>query len=411
MTLGVHRIGQLCCAAACCIGLLLAQGCGGSPVVHEELPPCTHALDYRGALPLRGALPDTDWPRDDNGAWLDQPVASALATQLEARLRLVLAQTGAPGATVAIGGPGVGLWHRSLGLARKTPPVPADDASLFYWASVGKAYTAVLVLQSAQHATLSLDQPVSTWWPQFPEGRHITVAHLLHHTGGLNAAEFNAPPAATYQPPQAWIAAAQASGSLFCPGAYWRYSNTGYVMLGRALELSEGLSYAELLLQRVFAPLGFTHSAVIGPGALPAGLVTSHPGNQPVDDVARATPFAAGAIAARADEVLRFWQALLTGRLLPAPTVRASFATLYPMFNTSDDHYGRGVMVKEWTDAQGRRRRWLAHQGGHPGDNALVAYDPELQVYVAVSLNSDVSAVATANALLQSLQAWRELTP
>jgi hypothetical protein len=81
------------------------------------------------------------------------------------------------------------------------------------------------------------------------------------------------------------------------------------------------------------------------------------------------------------------------------------------MFDATDDHYGRGVMVKEWTDTQGRRRRWLAHQGGHPGDNAVVAYDTLLQVYVAVALNSDVSAVATANALLQTLEAWRAATP
>ena len=412
MSLSVYRLGRMCSAAACCIALLVANaGCGGTAAVHEDLPPCTHALSYRGTLPLRSALPESDWPTDDNGNWLDRPVPSALGTQLASRLQSVLAQTGAPGATVAIGGPGLGLWQRSLGLARTAPRVVADDASLFWWASVGKAYTAVLVLQSVQQAKLSLEQPVSTWWPQFPEGQHITVAHLLNHTGGLDAAEFTAPPAATYQPPEALIAKAQASGSLFCPGAYWRYSNTGYIMLGRALELTEGASYAELLQQRVFAPLGFTHSNVIGPGTLPAGLVTSHPGNQPVDDAARATPFAAGAIAARADDVLRFWQALLTGKLLPVSTVRASFATLHPMFNATDDHYGRGVMVKEWTDTQGRSRRWLAHQGGHPGANALVAYDPMLQVYVAVALNSDVSAVATANALLQTLEGWRAATP
>jgi D-alanyl-D-alanine carboxypeptidase len=412
MSRSVYRSGWMCSAAACCIGLLVAcAGGAGDAAIHEDLPPCTHALSYRGTLPLRSALPESDWPTDDNGSWLDRPVPSALGTQLESRLQSVLAQTGAPGATVAIGGPGMGLWQRNLGLARTAPRVVADDASLFWWASVGKAYTAVLVLQSEQQAKLSLEQPISTWWPRFPEGQHITVAHLLNHTGGLDAAEFTAPPPATYQPPEALIAKAQASGSLFCPGAYWRYSNTGYIMLGRALELTEGVSYAELLQQRVFAPLGFTHSTVIGPGTLPAGLVTSHPGNQPVDDAARATPFAAGAIAARADDVLRFWQALLTGKLLPAPTVRASFATLYPMFNATDDYYGRGVMVKEWTDTQGRSRRWLAHQGGHPGANALVAYDTMLQVYVAVALNSDVSAVATANALLQTLEGWRAATP
>lgn len=409
MSGSVDGLARACSAAACCIVLLVANaGCGGGAPVHEDLPPCAQALSYRGSLPLRSALPETDWPTDDDGRWLDQHVASALGAQLEARLQSVLAQTGAPGATVAIGGPGLGLWQRSLGLARRSAPrVAVNDASLFSWASVGKAYTAVLVLQSVQRATLSLEQPVTTWWPRFPEGRHITVAHLLDHTAGLHAAEFTAPPAASYQAPEVLIAEAQTSGSLFCPGGHWRYSNTGYILLGRALELSEGASYADLMQQRVFAPLGLTHSAVIGPGTLPAGWVTSHPGNQPADDAARATAFAAGSIAARADDVLRFWQALLTGKLLPASTVRASFATLYPMFNATDDHYGRGVMVKEWTDAQGRSRRWLAHQGGHPGANALVAYDPVLQVYVAVALNADVSAVATANALLQTLEAWR----
>jgi hypothetical protein len=41
----------------------------------------------------------------------------------------------------------------------------------------------------------------------------------------------------------------------------------------------------------------------------------------------------------------------------------------------------------------------------------VVAYDPRLKVYVAVALNSDVSALATANALLQTLEAWRAATP
>lgn len=410
MNLFAYCIRRMFNTAACFALLVTIVGCATRTAGQEDLPPCTKALSYRGPLPLHSALPETDLPTNDDGSWLDWSVPPALSAQLEARLESVLAQTGAPGASVAIGGPGLGLWQRSLGLARTAPRVVADDASLFWWASVGKAYTAVLVLQSVQQARLSLDQPISTWWPQFPEGKHITISHLLNHTGGLNAAEFTAPPDAIYQPPEALIARAQASGSLFCPGAYWRYSNTGYMMLGRALEKSEGTSYAELLKQRVFGPLGLVHSAVIGRGTPPEGLVTSHPGNQPMDDPARATPFAAGSIAARADDVLRFWQALLTGKLLPASTVRKSFATLYPMFNAADDYYGRGVMVKEWTDKQGRSRRWLAHQGGHTGANALVAYDPMLHVYVAVALNSDVSAVATANALLQTLEVWRIAT-
>ena len=109
MSAPVFRIGWMCSAAACCIGPLLAgAGCGGDAGVQDDLPPCTHALSYRGTLPLRSALPETDWPTGDDGSWLDRPVPTVLGAQLEPRLQSVLAETGAPGATVAIGGPGGG---------------------------------------------------------------------------------------------------------------------------------------------------------------------------------------------------------------------------------------------------------------------------------------------------------------
>ena len=330
-----------------------------------------------------------------------------MAARLAAALQDLLQQTDASGITAAVGGPGLGLWWQTRGLAHKQPAVAADDHSLFSWDSVGKAYTAALVLGAVQQQRLRLDDPISRWWPQFPQAQHVTLAHLLTHTSGIHATEFSTPPTPQYRAPDELIAQARDAGSLFCPGGYWRYSNSGYVMLGRALELSEGTSYGQLLEQRLFAPLGLQHSAFVGPGTPPPGLVTPHPGGLPDDNPGRATPFAAGAVAARADDVLRFWHALLTGRLLPQATVQASYERLMPMFDNPESSYGRGVMLNEWTDSQGRQRRWLGHLGGGTGSNAVVAYDPRLQLYVAVAINSKVSAPAAARRLLETVEHWR----
>ncbi len=399
--------------AGCALLVTALAACGGSAdPAPRDTPPCSSALPYRGALPLHAALPHSTWPLDDDGAWLRTSVPTSLANDLSTQLQAVLRETGAPGATVAVGVAGQGLWTQTQGLARNAPATAVDNNSLFWWASVGKAYTASLVQQSAQRSRLRLDEPISRWWPQFPEARHITINHLLNHTSGLrsfNSGELDTPlPPDVYHSPDTIIHTAQASSNLFCPGAYWSYSNTGYVMLGRALELSEQTPYAQLMQQRVFAPLGLQHSRVIEPGGATPGLVVSHPGNLPKDDPAQATPFAAGGIAARADDVLRFWHAWLTGALVPTATARSSFDALYPMFDSTRSYYGQGVMVTEWTDEQGRARRWLAHLGGAPGANAVVAYDPLLNAYVAVAINSDVSAVATASTLLKTLETWRK---
>jgi D-alanyl-D-alanine carboxypeptidase len=65
--------------------------------------------------------------------------------------------------------------------------------------------------------------------------------------------------------------------------------------------------------------------------------------------------------------------------------------------------YGRGVMLYDVPGKDGGRMMWLGHSGGAPGYKAIVAYSAEANAYVAVALNNDASAEATANLLLKAL--------
>ena len=103
--------------------------------------------------------------------------------------------------------------------------------------------------------------------------------------------------------------------------------------------------------------------------------------------------YAAGNVIGSAEDMLRFWHALMTSQLLSKQQTALLFERLYPMF---DDglFYGRGVMLYAFAN-----QTWLGHSGGVSGAKAIVVYAPSQQSFVAVALSGDGSV----NLLLQQL--------
>lgn len=102
--------------------------------------------------------------------------------------------------------------------------------------------------------------------------------------------------------------------------------------------------------------------------------------------------------------MVRFWQALLGGRLLKHQAVRGLLERLYPMFDQGT-YYGRGVMLYDFSNGKEVNSIWLGHSGGAPGSKAIVVYSTKSRAFAAVALNTDGSAEATANLLLKALDA------
>ena len=97
-------------------------------------------------------------------------------------------------------------------------------------------------LQYVEEGRLSLNDRVIRWFQEYPNATAITIDHLLSHTSGIYS--FQNDPGMQerlgYHSPEELIEIARAHGNGFCPGEYWSYSNTGYVMLGRIIEQLEG---------------------------------------------------------------------------------------------------------------------------------------------------------------------------
>lgn len=142
------------------------------------------------------------------------------------------------------------LFERSAGYARA--------ASLFDIASLTKPLTAALFFVLSQEGHLSPDGIAAEVLPftsPDPRAREIRFAHLLSHTSGLPAwlPLYEKVAAAGHDRILAEVLSLPLSRD---PGAGWEYSDLGYMLLGRAIEVAGFRSLDRLLASMVTGPLG-----------------------------------------------------------------------------------------------------------------------------------------------------------
>ena len=401
---------------ACWVLAALATACGGAGggapggAVSSTGPSCQAGGPFTGE-PLHAAVSTNFFPAAVDAADASKPLPDSLSVALDQQVRDILLKTGAPAVTAAITVPGLGRWSSSQGLAQAVPAQPVNSGTEFYWGSVAKTLTAVLVLQLVEEGKLRLDDALSRWYPRIPMAERITLAQLLTHTSGLQTYASSGLQAKTPAQEAELLAHAPL---LFCPGTNASYSNAGYLLLGLIVEAVEQQPFHQSVQRRIAAPLGLQHLRALDPGEeAPTALATPHAGGTPQADPGAWMRLGAGNVVARAEDMVVFWQAVLSGGLLAPATVQSQWALLYQLFakstesNQGNSWFGMGVMLSEWTDDTGRPRAWLGHSGGIPTANAQLLYDPSAHAYAAVAVNSEVSSAAVANALLKAVADWR----
>jgi CubicO group peptidase (beta-lactamase class C family) len=169
-----------------------------------------------------------------------------------------------PGAGIIVLREGRVIYLGTHGVADLQAMRRIDGRTAFRLASVTKQFTATAIMLLVSDGKLRYEDRLGNLFPDFPEyGRAITVRQLLNHTSGLPDYEDLMPPADPAVPvEQAQIddrgvlklLEAQTAG-WFAPGKLWRYSNSGYVLLGLIVENVSGRSFPEFLHERIFAPL------------------------------------------------------------------------------------------------------------------------------------------------------------
>ena len=263
-----------------------------------------------------------------------------------------MVEEGAPGVLVVVRD-GDATRAEARGLADRARAVPMTPDVRFRAGSITKTFVAALVLDLAADGKLRLDDPVARWLPGLvPRGDEITVRQLLRHTSGL--ADYVDDPRVLRAPARRWrpeelVALAAAQAPAGAPGERFAYASTNYVVLGLVAERAGHAPLATLLARRLFAPLRLRHTGYV-PGIVPGRSVhgyraPSHQGVVTGEPVEAATAAwwagAAGGIVSSAEDVQRFFAALLGGRLV-GPRLLREMQTLVP---AGRNRYGLGIAV------------------------------------------------------------------
>jgi D-alanyl-D-alanine carboxypeptidase len=304
-------------------------------------------------------------------------------------------------------------WRLASGSARLEPRQPLTPAARYRVGSVTKTFVSTVTLQLVGEGRLRLDDTVERWLPGLvPNGEAITLRMLLNHTSGLF--DYTEDPAFIERlindptnpaSPRQLIAIARMHPPNFPPGEGWSYSNTGYIVVGLILEAATSQPVERLVRQRIIGPLGLT--GITFPTRSPSiSGYHAHGYRQPTAPGAPyldVTPFSptlawtAGAIISTADDLRRFYGALLRGRLL-RPALLEQMLTTVPV--QPEFGYGLGI----YTQQTACGTVW-GHDGGIPGYLNVAFNDRSGRRSAEVMLHTEPNTDALWSALQLTLDA------
>jgi D-alanyl-D-alanine carboxypeptidase len=300
------------------------------------------------------------------------------------------------GLSIAVFEHGQVLIAKGYGSADLEAGVAAAADTSYPIASVTKHFTAGAVLRLADQGKLSLDDPLSRFFPAArPKIGALTIRHLLDHTSGLTRGG----PA----PRAAALSVIRRGGTARAQGEDWEYSNYNFSLLGLVIEQASGRDYARYVHDELAVPLGLTGTGYCEDGSAVPGRARDYQSG-----VKRVSPtsywmeprfFAAGGLCSTALDLVRWETALEEGRVV-SPAMLQAMRTPARLPDGLEVDYGYGTRL----GITGRHRK-LGHTGGGQSNKAVLARYPDDDVTVALLLNTErANAPVTATDLEERIE-------
>ena len=280
------------------------------------------------------------------------------------------------------------LYQKSFGYADLELRVPLSEAHLFRIGSITKQFTAVAILGLHEAGSLHIEDRLAKYLPDFPNADSITIEQLLNHTSGVR----------NYTELKRWTAEERKRdlnlGELihyfegeapdFKAGTSWRYSDSGYVLLGKVIEKVTGQQYMDYLHQELLSKNGLDQirygstSTIItnrAKGYKEQGGITMN-----ADFLSMTQPHAAGGLLSTVDDLWRWNRKIFSGAIVSLDVLKEAHSetevgeTKYP--------YGYG-----WQIDYPQKRKALYHHGWINGFFTTAWYVPSHDLFVAIGTN------------------------
>lgn len=284
--------------------------------------------------------------------------------------------------SVLIAEQGKVFYKKGFGLANMEWDIPNTSNTKHRLGSITKQFTAMLILQLVAEGKLDLHAPITTYLPDYPKesGDKITTHHLLTHSSGIpnytSFPGFSEELSRDPYEPEEFIKKFQDKDLEFAPGEKYRYSNSGYFLLGVIIEKLTGKTYEQMLHDKIFMPLGMGDSGYDHHEDIIKNRATGYRkiGNNYVnsDYLDLSIPYSAGALYSTVEDLYIWDQALYTDKLLPQEFMDMIFKPYISAFGNSYYAYGWGVgkeAIGNTTDSIAV----MAHGGGINGFNTNIS--------------------------------------
>ena len=275
------------------------------------------------------------------------------------------------------------LFSKGYGLANREHGVPNSVNTKFRLGSLTKQFTAMCVLILQEEGKLAVQDSISKYVSTCPDAwKPITIHQLLNHTSGI--------PGFTEFPDNEQFERLTANVTdtvkrfrdkplEFPPGTRFKYSNSGYVLLGHIIENISGKSYESFIRERIFAPLRMENSGYDHPWTI---LKHRAAGYARKDGVLvncvhfeMDTPHAAGALYSTVEDLLLWDQALYGTRMVSKKSLDAMF---------TNEKYGYAY---GWNIRQRFGRKCAEHGGGISDFSTFIERYPAEKVVVVLLSN------------------------
>ena len=319
--------------------------------------------------------------------------AQSLQTKIDSLILKDFNDKNGPGGAFLVTHHGKTIYQKAFGKANLELGVDLTTENVFQLGSMTKQFTAVGILMLEEQGKLNVNDPVSKYIPDYPQGSKINLHHLLTHTSGIK--DFTkmkslSDIAQKEMSPKMMVDFFKNEPVDFAPGEKFAYNNSGYVLLGYLIEIVSGESYEGFIKKHIFNKAGMNHSyyasdrKVIPNRAY--GYHKKETGYVNKTLISFSVPFSSGSLMSTLGDMLKWQNALNRNLLLSTEETNKAYSR-YQLNNGEEFGYGYGWHNKAINKTPARE-----HGGSIFGFKTMAVYIPENDIYVIGLSNCDCNS-------------------
>ncbi len=299
------------------------------------------------------------------------------------------------------------IINKGFGFADKENKVRNNPNTVYDICSVSKQFTGAAIVKLAEENKLKLDGSISTYFDDVPEDKKdITIHQLLTHSAGFghgSTDDFDVTPRDIY------FSNLFQEKLLFTPGSEYSYSNSGYSILGRIIELVSGQDYETYLSEKLFQPAGMQQTGYLLPNwenttvaneyLLNVSNEGSHIAQYKNDGEIARTVLANGGVHSTNNDMYKWYQALKSNKILSQESFEILTKPYVAEYEDESSHYAYGWAVfKSKRDA-----KVITHNGFNGISYYEFVWFPEEDAVILLASNAYIRPIGRITMELENI--------